>query len=277
MLLGVHVSISGGYDNAFTEAEKLGIDTFQIFTKNQRQWREKKISKKEAETFRKNMEQFGIKVAFAHTTYLINIASSDDKIREQSVISLLAEVQRCHELGLAFCVLHPGSFKNTTFEQGMQNVIDGLLSVLENSKDSQVKILLENTAGQGSSLGGKFEHIAEMIKAVGSERIGLCFDTCHAFAAGYDIRTEDGFNLAMERVEETIGLKNLHAFHMNDSKGDLGTHLDRHENIGKGKLGIEPFRQIINKFPHIPKVLETPKEGDMDAINLDVLRGLRVE
>jgi deoxyribonuclease IV len=275
MLLGVHCSISGGYENAFIEAERLGINTFQIFTKNQRQWREKTVTPEEAALFRENLEKYGIKKSLSHTTYLINIAAADDKIREQSIFSLVAEIKRCTELGIDYAVLHPGSYKNSTIEKGIQNIVDGLLTVLEHTPESTVKILLENTAGQGSSIGGRFEEIGEIIDAVNSDRIGMCFDTCHAFVAGYDLRTFEGFDSAMAHLDKHVGLQRLYAFHFNDSKGDLSSHLDRHENIGKGKLGLEPFRLIMERFPDIPKVLETPKEGDMDRINLEVLRALQ--
>jgi deoxyribonuclease IV len=275
MMLGVHCSISGGYENAFIEAKRLGIDTFQIFTKNQRQWREKEVSKEEAASFNDNLRDYGISKAVSHCTYLINIGSADDKIREQSVFSLMQEVIRCTKLGISYAVLHPGSFKNTTLEKAIQNIVDGLLTVLEHTSDSEVKILLENTAGQGSSIGGDFKDIGEIIKAVGSERVGTCFDSCHAFAAGYDIRTAAGFEQTMSELDKHIGLGNLLTFHLNDSKGDLGSHLDRHDHIGKGKLGLEPFRQIINRFENIPKLLETPKENDMDMENLKVLRSLK--
>jgi deoxyribonuclease IV len=275
MLLGVHCSISGGYENAFLEAERLGINTFQIFTKNQRQWREKVMTGEEAEAFRGNLSKYKINKALSHTTYLINIGSADEKIREQSVFSLVSEVQRCTALGISYAVLHPGSFKNSTIEKGIQNIVDGLLTVIEHTAGSEVKVLLENTAGQGSSIGGKFEHLGEIMDAVGSDRIGICIDTCHAFVAGYDIRTQAGFEEAMAEIDKWVGLSKLYAFHLNDSKGELGSHLDRHAHIGEGKLGLEPFRQIINRFPDVPKVLETPKENDMDAVNLELLRSLK--
>jgi deoxyribonuclease-4 len=149
-----------------------------------------------------------------------------------------------------------------------------LKTTLHATENSTVKILLENTAGQGTSIGCRFEHLKQIMDGVDSSRIGMCFDTCHAFAAGYDIRTKGGFEATMEELDNIVGLKNLHAIHMNDSKGELGSNLDRHEHIGKGKLGLEPFRQIMNRFTHIPKVIETPKKGNMDIVNLEVLRKL---
>jgi deoxyribonuclease IV len=275
MLLGVHCSISGGFDNAFLEAERLGINTFQIFTKNQRQWKERIISESESETFRRNLKKYNILKSFSHCTYLVNIASSDEKIRTQSVFSLTAEIQRCEQLGLDYAVLHPGSFKNATLKEGVTFIMDGLKKVLKDTSDSSVKILLENTAGQGSSIGGDFETIAEIISSAESDRIGFCMDTCHAYAAGYDISTADGFNNTIHQIDKIMGLEKLYAFHLNDSKGTLGSHLDRHEHIGKGNIGVEAFHEIIHNFPHIPKVLETPKENDMDRLNLQTLRNLK--
>ncbi|MBI2472763.1 MAG: deoxyribonuclease IV [Planctomycetes bacterium] len=274
MLLGVHCSISGGLHNALTEAASLGIDTFQIFTKNQRQWKEKIIGTQEKSKFLDDFKTSPVKLIFSHASYLINLSSNDDILWERSVMALISEVQRCHDLGLAFTILHPGSAKELGEQEGIKMVIKALKTALQETKNSNEKILLENTAGQGSSIGYKFEHLKQILDGVDSARIGVCFDTCHAFAAGYDIRTKTGFETTMEELDRIIGLKNLHTIHLNDSKGELGSNLDRHEHIGKGKLGLEPFRQIMNTFPHIPKIIETPKKDNMDAVNLEVLRGL---
>ena len=274
MLLGVHCSIGGGYVNAFIEAERLGINTFQIFTKNQRQWREKEVSEIEASTFRENLIKYKITKACSHTTYLINLASANETIRENSIFSLASEVKRCQSLGLAYTVLHPGSYIHSTLNEGIDKIVDALHAVFEITANSEVKVLLENTAGQGSSIGGKFKHLSDIIRQVDSPRIGICFDTCHAFASGYDIRTKTGFEDTMDEIDQYIGLNNLHVFHLNDSKGDLGSHLDRHEHIGRGKIGLVPFQQIINKFPDVTKVLETSKANDMDRENLKILKNL---
>ena len=211
---------------------------------------------------------------FSHASYLINLASNDDTLWECSVRALIDEVQRCHDLGLEFTILHPGSAKGFGEQKGMKKIVKALKTTIHATKNSTVKILLENTAGQGSSVGYRFEHLRQILRGVDSPRIGVCFDTCHAFAAGYDIRTKCGFEETMEELDNIVGLKNLHAIHMNDSKGELGSNLARHEHIGKGKLGLEPFRQIMNRFTHIPKVIETPKKGNMDVVNLEILRGL---
>src|SRR3990170_7809455 len=274
MLLGVHCSIQGGLHNAFREAESLGIDTFQIFTKNQRQWKERIIDTQEKSKFLDDYKTSRIKMIFSHASYLINLASNDDTLWERSIKALIGEVQRCHELGLDFTILHPGSSKELGEQKGMKKIIKALKTTLHATKNSTVKILLENTAGQGTSIGYRFEHLRQILRGVDSPRIGVCFDTSHAFAAGYDIRSKIGFEATMEELDKIVGLQNLHAIHLNDSKGELGSNLDRHEHIGKGKLGLEPFRQIMNRFTHIPKVIETPKKDNMDIVNLEVLRGL---
>ena len=274
MLLGVHCSIKGGLHNAFHEAESLGIDTFQIFTKNQRQWKERIIDTEEKSKFLDDYKTSHVKMVFSHASYLINLASNDATTWERSVRALISEVQRCHDLGLEFAILHPGSAKEFGEQEGIKKIIKALKTAHRETNNSTVKILLENTAGQGSCIGYRFEHIKQIIDGVNSSRVGVCFDTCHAFAAGYDIRSKIGFEATMEELDKIVGLQNLHAIHLNDSKGELGSNLDRHEHIGKGKLGLEPFRQIMNRFTHIPKVIETPKKDNMDTVNLEVLREL---
>ena len=274
MLIGTHCSISGGVENAITQAVELGIDTFQIFTKNQRQWREKEFTEAEASTFRDRLAAAGIEKAMSHTTYLINLASADEAIREKSMLGLAAELIRCHALGISYAVLHPGANRQLTEEKAIERIAEGLNMVLEHTGHLNTMVLLENTAGQGSSIGYKFEHHRDIIAQVESENIGACLDTCHAFAAGYDIRTSTGLDDLFAQVDQQIGLEKLKAFHFNDSKGALGSHLDRHAHIGSGKLGLEPFRYIIDKFPNRPKVLETSKEDNADVKNLQVLREL---
>jgi deoxyribonuclease-4 len=272
MLLGVHCSVAGGLENAFTEATALGIDAMQVFTRNQRQWKAKPVSKDEQDLFRKTMAGSKVKISFSHCSYLINLASEADENREKSITALADEVIRCEALGLSYCVLHPGAAGGQTPELALERIAEGLMTALEKAGSGKVMILLENTAGQGSSVGGPFENLKRINESTGSNRIGYCFDTCHAFAAGFDIRTEKGIKETMEHFDEILGLKNLKVFHLNDSKGDLGSHLDRHEHIGHGKLGKEPFKYIMNHFQDIPKVIETPKEDDWDTKNLALLR-----
>ena|ERR1051326_5869828 len=274
MLLGVHCSVSGGLQNAFAEAERLDIDTFQIFTQNQRQWLNKKIDAPLLQLFTKAWDHKKVKIIFSHCSYLLNLASINEDIRKKSINALVGEIKRCDILGLSYCVLHPGSYKDHTPEGAIKNIITGLEHVLELTDFSKVKILLENTAGQGSSIGFKFEHLKEIIEGIRSKRIGVCFDTCHAFSAGYDLRNDAAFAKTFNEFDKIVGLQNLNAIHLNDTKTDIGSRVDRHDNIGQGKLGLECFRLILKEFTHLPKVLETPKEENWDERNLALLRSL---
>lgn len=274
MLLGIHCSISGGVENALDLAKEWGIDTFQIFTKNQRQWADRVITNEEGKLFRQKMKKLKIPVGISHTAYLINLASSDEEIREKSVMALASELLRCDGLGLMGTVLHPGANKEVSPAEGMEMIAKSLKMVLDHTKHIKAKVLLENTAGQGSSIGWKFEHIRDIMDIAKSDRLGMCFDTCHAFAAGYDIRTQAGFEDTMAQLDKIVGLDKLLAFHLNDSKGDLATRVDRHEHIGKGKIGLEPYKVIMKKFLHVPKVLETDHENDLHLEDLKVLRSL---
>ena len=274
MLLGVHCSVAGGLENAFTEAERLGIDTFQIFSRNQRQWNAKPISEEEKKKFLAAKKQSKVKIMFSHCSYLLNAGSANQDIYKKSINALTEEVIRCNELGLSFCVLHPGAAGEQTKEDAMKRIAKALQQVLKETSDSNVIIALETTAGQGSNVGGPFENLRFIHDKIGSDRIGYCIDTCHVFVQGYDIRTRTGIEDMLDHFDKICGLKYLKGFHFNDSKGDLGSHLDRHKHIGKGKLGLEPFRYIMQNFKHIPKVLETPKENDADKKNLKLLRSL---
>jgi deoxyribonuclease-4 len=275
MMLGVHCSVSGGLEHAFEEAALLHLDVFQVFTRNQRQWKAKPISAEEktafANAWKANPQ---VKAIFSHSSYLINLASADKSLQDKSIGGITEEVLRCHELGIFGAVLHPGAAGEATEQEAMKRIAEGLKEALENTKHSKVKILLENTAGQGSHVGYKFEHLREIMDMVGSERIGTCFDTCHAFAAGYDIRTEHEFEGVMEQFDHIIGLKHLNAIHLNDSKHDLGSRLDRHEHIGQGKIGVNAFKYMMRKFSHVPKVIETDAENNMDEVNITLLRKL---
>ncbi len=272
MLLGVHCSISGGIVKSFDEAQALGINTFQIFTKNQRQWREKEIDDEEAQEFKRRQKEQKVKLVFSHSSYLINSAASEKSLMEKSLNALTSELLRCNQAGLAFTVLHPGAAKEQKPEDAMKQVAKSLSQALKNTNDSTVKIALENTAGQGTTLGRSFEELKFIADQVDNDRIVFCFDTCHAFSSGYDIRSESGIKETLDRWDEIIGLDRLVCFHLNDSKGKLGSHIDRHENIGHGEIGDAPFRYIMQNFPDTPKVIETPKEEGWDEKNLDRLR-----
>lgn len=274
MLLGVHCSIAGGYENAIKEAEELGIDTFQIFTKNQRQWKERIVTEEEGISFNHLQKDSSIKIGLSHTTYLINLASDNEDTRKNSIIALGAELLRCQKLGLHYAVLHPGANKTLKEIDAIARIAEGLELVFKYTPGNTVKILLENTAGQGSSIGWKFEHIKDIIQLSTPDRLGMCLDTCHAFAAGYDIRSQTGLESMIAEIDKSIGLKKLYAIHINDSKGALGSRIDRHAHIGQGYIGLDAFRYIMRQFSYIPKILETSKENNMDRKNLELLRSL---
>jgi deoxyribonuclease IV len=277
MLLGAHVSISGGYINALIEAKRLGADAIQIFTKNQRFWREREVSDQEGEIFKKATKEYGVVQVFSHAIYLISLGSENEEIVEKSVLSLAMELQRCQTLGLTHTVLHPGSAGKFPIGEGIVRIGNKLKAVLEVTKGNPVKILLENTAGAGSSVGGKIEHIADLVDYIKSPRIGLCIDTCHAFASGYDIRSKKGTEGFTNLIDKRIGLEKLLCFHLNDSKGGLASKIDRHAHIGEGLIGLDAFEFIMKNFAHVPKVIETPKEEDADVRNLGLLRSLAHE
>jgi deoxyribonuclease-4 len=205
---------------------------------------------------------------------LISLGSENDEIAEKSMLALAMELERCKSLGLTHTVLHPGTAGTLSKAEAIIRIGDRIKKVLQVLKGNPVKILLENTAGQGSSIGGKLEYISDLIEHINSKQIGLCIDTCHAFAAGYDIRDLKGIDKFIKEINNRIGLEKLLCFHLNDSKGGLGSKLDRHAHIGDGLLGLIPFKYILQNFPHIPKVLELPKENDADKKNLRILRDL---
>lgn len=273
-LLGIHCSIAGGLENAFTEAQKLNIDAMQIFTQNQRQWINKELAPETIQSFKAAWKSSSVQMIFSHCSYLINLGSEDDSLFAKSIDALEGEVRRCHALGLLGCVLHPGAAKGRSEEIALDRIAEGLQEVLRRTSDCRSHVLLENTAGQGTSLGYRLSHLHFLLKKTRSKRIGICFDTCHAFAAGYDLRNPTGFADTWKEFEELIGIERLEAIHLNDSKGALGSRIDRHEHIGKGELGTACFRMMLEKFPDVPKVLETDKEDDMDRKNLEHLRKL---
>ncbi|RDV83241.1 deoxyribonuclease IV [Ammonifex thiophilus] len=277
--LGAHMSIAGGVDKAVWRGHSIGCETIQIFTKNTNQWYARPLSEAEVERFRQAQEETGVRPVFAHTSYLINLGSPREELWRKSIESFVGEIERCHLLGLPFIVVHPGAHMGEGEAEGLKRIARGLDEVLERTAHTQVKILLETTAGQGSQLGYRFEHLAWLIgESRHPQRLGVCFDTCHAFAAGYDLRTPEAFAATWEEFERVIGLNRLEAVHLNDSRGTLGSRLDRHEHIGKGEIGLEAFRLLLNdpRFQRLPMVLETPKGPDLkeDVMNLNTLRSL---
>jgi deoxyribonuclease IV len=277
MLLGAHVSISGAIHMSVDRAVELGCTTFQIFTRNPRGWTYTKLKKAEVDEFRRKFEAAGFRVAMAHMPYLPNIASPKKDIYEKSVRSLVAELERCGALGLELLVVHVGSHLGAGLEKGVEQVANAVNRAVE-AVDNQVKVLLENMAGQRNSCGSRFEDIAEILSRVkNADRVGVCLDTCHLLAAGYDIRSEEAVDATISRFDKVVGLNRLWAVHLNDSKGALGSGLDRHEHIGMGNIGENGFKAFIN-HPAIrdkPMVIETPEDERGDyATDLAKLRKL---
>lgn len=282
-LLGAHESVSGGLYKAFEHIAAVGGDSLQIFTRNQRQWNAPPLAKEEIQKFRAGWQKAGNMPVASHASYLVNLGSSKEEQSAKSVSAFTEELRRCDQLGINWVVIHPGSHGDAGIETGLTNVVRHLDMVFEGVGDeSQVMVLLETTAGQGTGLGSRFEELAWIIEqSKFSDRLGVCLDTCHIFAAGYDIRTPEAYTETFNKFDATIGLERLQFFHLNDSKKDLGSRVDRHEHIGKGKIGLEGFRLLMNdtRFAEHPMTLETPKEKDLaeDKANLAKLRALIVE
>jgi len=273
------MSIAGGLDRAIERGQSLGCRTIQIFTKNSNQWKSKPLTNDAVEAFRRAWAESGIGPVFAHDSYLINLASPDAEKHRKSMKAFLDEMRRAERLGLAYLVMHPGSHLSSGESKGLRKIARSLDRLHRQTAGFNLIVLLETTAGQGTNLGHRFEHLAEIIDQVEQpERLGVCFDTCHALAAGYDIRSAAGYRKVMREFDRVLGLERLRVFHLNDSKKPLDSRVDRHEHIGKGQLGLEPFRLILNdrRFKKVPKVLETPKGPEMeeDRVNLQILRDL---
>ena len=278
-LLGAHMSIAGGVGNAFIEGKKVNCDAIQIFTKSSRQWASKPYSKEEIEQFHINRKETGIGTVVAHDSYLLNMGSPDVALRTRSVAAFIDELERCEILGVTNLIAHPGAHVGAGELDGIKTIARSLDEVHKACPGYTAKVTLEITAGQGSNLGYRFEQIGNMIDATReSDRLRVCFDTEHAFAAGYDIRTRDGYERTFGEFDEAIGIEILAAFHLNDSKKEFNSRVDRHEHIGKGFIGIEAFRMLVNdrRFWGLPMCLETPKGPDLkeDRENLELLRSL---
>jgi deoxyribonuclease-4 len=280
-ILGAHKSIAGGYYKAVEAAAGGGCDCVQLFTKNNNQWRAKPLTDDDAARFQTALRELKITHPVAHDCYLINLAAPDEAMWRKSVEAFVVELLRAEHLGIPYLVTHPGAYTSTSEEAGLRRVIQALNEAHLQTAGIRAKCLLENTAGQGSSLGWRFEHLAAILDGVKDpDRLGVCLDTCHLFAAGYKLRSEKEYQATMRRFDRLVGSKLVKAFHLNDSKRELGSRVDRHEHIGEGKLGLEPFRHVLNdsRFAEVPMYLETPKgirEGqDLDVMNLATLRGL---
>lgn len=260
MLLGGHVGIAGGFSNAIRSGLDIGADIIQIFTRNQMQWKAKPIDEETAVKFRSDFRASKLKGIIAHGSYLTNLASPEKKTLKMSIAAVIEEVGRCAQLGVGVYIFHPGSHVGAGDEKGARTEAASLKTVLAKTEKLPVGLAVENMAGQGNTLCHDFGALASILDMVDSERLGVCLDTCHLFASGYDIRDRESLDSTMKEFKREIGMKKLLAMHLNDSKGELGSRIDRHENIGKGKIGIEGFRALMqySGMSRIPMALETP-------------------
>ncbi len=278
-LLGAHMSIAGGIPKSLDRAVDVGCNVLQIFVKNNNQWRGRALHDPEVHEFRQRWAESPILQVVAHDSYLINLASPKEDLWERSIAAFLDEMDRCERLGLSHLVTHPGAHVGAGKAWGIDRIAAALKRILERTASYGVKIALETTAGQGTTLGHRFQHLRDILAGCGSpERIVVCMDTCHVFAAGYDIRTEEGYAGVMDEFDQVVGLEKLEVLHFNDSKRSFGSRVDRHAHIGQGHIGKAGFRWFLNdpRLVQVPKLLETPKEnkGEADRRNLKVLRSL---
>ncbi|MCK9212211.1 MAG: deoxyribonuclease IV [Ignavibacteriaceae bacterium] len=276
-LLGAHTSTQGGVSAAITLAEKLNFTAIQIFTKNNNQWKGKVLTQSEADEFKRKLAASAIKVVVSHDSYLINLCSSKPELLEKSREAFIDELERCEMLGIPYLNFHPGAHGGMGEDEGIKLIAESLNLAHQKTKNYKVKSMLEATAGQGTAIGYTFEHLKKIIGLVDEkERMCVCIDTAHIFAAGYDIKNKKNYNKAIKDFDEIIGLDLLKCFHMNDSKKPLASRVDRHEHIGKGFIGLEGFTNIMNdkRLLHIPKILETPKGKEQleDLENIKTLQ-----
>jgi len=277
-LLGAHFSIAKGLHNALLEAEKYGCSALQLFTKNANTWKEKSLLPEEIERFVQTKIETGIEQIATHTSYLINLAADDQKKQALSCHALEMELIRSSQLRIPYVVLHPGSHMGQGEEAGIRKIAENVNKIFDKNPDLKTRLLFETTAGQGTNIGHTFEQIASIMDRIQDRgRVGVCLDTSHIFAAGYDIRTESAYRKTIHDFDSTVGLEQIFVIHLNDSKKELGTRVDRHENIGEGTIGNAAFAYIMNehRFQKVPKIIETPKQKgdkDSDRINLDQLR-----
>jgi deoxyribonuclease-4 len=274
-LFGAHLSIAGGHQKALLAAIEHGCSTVQIFTKAPNQWAAARFSDEQARTFRETLQRTGLRQVMAHDSYLVNLATPDEALYRRSIDAFVTEMGRAEALGLSYLVMHPGAHMDSGEEAGLRRVVKALDEALARCNGYCLRVLLETTAGQGSTLGYRFEHLAAILGSVSQpERLGICLDTCHVFAAGYPLAPEEQYQATLAEFDRIVGLKWLAAFHVNDSLKPLGSRVDRHAHIGTGELGLEPFRLLVNdpRFRDHPMVVETPLEGVPE--DLDTLRGL---
>ncbi|MBS3736320.1 deoxyribonuclease IV [Candidatus Bipolaricaulota bacterium] len=284
MVLGAHMSIAGGIDSSVDRAADLEMNALQIFSHNVRSWSTRELTEEEIRQFKKKRENFGVDYAVVHTSYLLNLASPKDDLWEKSKKGLIEEIRRAHLLGIPAINTHIGAHTGSGLENGIDRLIAALKEVegTDEFEGSEVKILLENTAGAGTKLGSDFAELGKVLDELNnSDRYGVCIDTCHGFAAGYDFSTEAGLKETLEEFDHAVGLDRLDLIHLNDSIGDRGSHKDRHAHIGRGRIGDEGFAAVVNNpdLRELPFILETPKEEldgkKADRVNLDRVMYLR--
>jgi deoxyribonuclease-4 len=288
-VFGAHMSVAGGLPRAVERAVIHRCDALQIFSKNASQWRGRPLPPEEIADFRRAVKRARLKAVVSHASYLINLATSTDLLRHQSRVAMADEIDRAEALGLLGVVLHPGCYTSGSAAEGIRLIAENLRQLLEQRPEGRTMVLLEHTAGQGSAIGARFEELAEIIELMrGHARVGVCLDTCHLLASGYDITSTEGYDHTFREFGRMVGFDRLKAFHLNDSKKPLGSRVDRHEHIGQGCIGLDGFRRLVNdrRFARIPMLLETPKaEGKakgpiatdpLDEANLNALRGLVV-
>jgi deoxyribonuclease-4 len=277
-LLGAHESVAGGLHLAFERIEKVDGESLQIFTRNQRQWHPAELKAEEIDLFKKAHEKSGGMPVASHASYLVNLASGKDDIMEKSIRNFVLELTRCDRLGVPYVILHPGSHGGDGVEAGLERFTRGLDKAIEKSGIA-VQVLVETTAGQGTGLGSSFEELAYILdNSKFPELLGVCVDTCHIFSAGYELRTQDGYKKTIDALDNSVGLDKIRFFHLNDSKKERGGKVDRHEHIGKGAIGLDGFKNLLNdkRFAGLPMTLETPKSESLneDRENLQLLRSL---
>jgi deoxyribonuclease-4 len=279
ILLGAHMSISGGVYTAVDRATSIGCTALQVFTKNNNQWNAKPLTDDDIQNYKRKIAEASVAPVVAHDSYLINLCATNPDILKKSRAALIDELTRCEQLGIQLLNFHPGAHGGAGEEEGVKRIIESLNIAHSETKNFKVLSVVEATAGQGTAIGYKFEHLEKIINGVDEpKRMAVCIDTCHIFAAGYELRTEEGYAKTFREFDNIVGLDRLAAFHMNDSKKGFGAHVDRHEHIGHGMIGAQGFAFLMNdkRFIDIPKILETPKSEDLheDVENIRVLRAL---
>ena len=277
LLIGAHVSIAGGIEKAFARGEAIGCTAIQVFTRNASRWQAKPLSEKSIAAFHSAHQKSSIAYIAAHDSYLINLASPDPELRNKSIAAFVDEMARCALLGIGDLVMHPGAHVGAGFASGMNTLIESFRRVFDQAPDD-VRVLVENTAGQGTCFGARFDELAEILDRLPQYNLGVCFDTCHAFAAGYDLSSASGYEATMAEFDRLVGCEKLALFHVNDSKKTLGSRVDRHDHVGRGLIGQDGFAALMQdqRFVGVAKIIETPP-GDKhcdDLANLALLRQL---